>query len=151
MPFLKRRQLIVDSKVQGAILFRTVAYWAFCLAMVFVVLLWWEILTGPRRSFFEYMTYVWHEFDRVFIAGLIVIPFVAIDCLRMTNRLAGPVFRLRLAMRELALGKTDEPLRFREGDFWQQCAADFNALRDRVRCDSREDNASKAEEVESPA
>jgi hypothetical protein len=47
---------------------------------------------------------------------------------QMSNRVAGPIVRLRGAMRQLAEGRPVAPLRFRENDFWREMADEFNAI-----------------------
>jgi hypothetical protein len=70
------------------------------------------------------------------------------DMLRLSHRFAGPMLRFRRAMRDLGRGEQVEPLRFRDGDFWQEMAAEFNAVLQRVerqRDEGAEDEQSATE------
>ena len=49
-----------------------------------------------------------------------------LDTIRLSNRFAGPVSRLRNAMRKVADGGSYEPLKFRGNDFWTELADDYN-------------------------
>ncbi len=63
---------------------------------------------------------------------MLLIPIIIYDLLTVTNRLAGPIFRLRREMNRLAQGNSLEPLAFREGDYWQEVAGSFNQIRDEL-------------------
>ena len=72
------------------------------------------------------------QFTPAVIASLALLPVVIFDCIRLSNRFAGPIYRLRRVMRQVALGRPAQPVRFRDGDFWDAVSADFNALLARV-------------------
>ena len=46
----------------------------------------------------------------------------------MTNRFAGPMFRLKRLMQQAAAGEHVEPITFRDDDYWHEFANDFNQL-----------------------
>ena len=46
----------------------------------------------------------------------------------LTNRIAGPLFRLKTHMDEMAEGKTDSEIHFRKNDYGSELAESFNAL-----------------------
>jgi hypothetical protein len=69
----------------------------------------------------------------VLATSLLLLPIVVFDMVRFTNRLVGPMVRLRTALRCLCQGRPCEPLRFRHGDFWTELAEEFNALAARVQ------------------
>jgi hypothetical protein len=54
------------------------------------------------------------------------------DVLRFSNRFVGPVFRTRMALKELAIGRPVEPLQFRDDDYWRDLARDLNAVSQQV-------------------
>ncbi len=53
--------------------------------------------------------------------------------MRLSNRFAGPMLRLRRSLRALGRGEYVEPLEFRGADFWQEFADDFNSVLRRVQ------------------
>ena len=59
-------------------------------------------------------------------------PLVVIDCVRLSNRFAGPLHRLRRDMRRLAAGEIVEPIHFRDDDLWREFADEFNAVARRM-------------------
>jgi len=68
----------------------------------------------------------------LFASGL-VLPFLLLDLVRVSHRFAGPVYRLRSSLRDLADGKTVAPITFRDNDFWYEVATEFNRVLERVR------------------
>jgi len=138
----KRRQLFVDPKVQGALLIRCCLYWLLSAFAVFLALLAWQSIMGPARVFYRQLDEIWFRYAPVFALLLALLPVLILDFIRFTNRFAGPVLRLRSAMRQLARGDSAPTLSFREGDFWQELAADFNRVAARIKA---------AEGVQSPA
>ena len=129
----KRRQFFVDSKVQGALLIRGCIYWLLCAFTVFLALLAWQSITGPARIFYRQLDEMWFRYAPVFALLLALLPILALDFIKFTNRFAGPVLRLRAAMRQIARGDAPPTLSFREGDFWQELAADFNRIAARLK------------------
>ena len=124
----KRTKLLVDGKIQGTLAVRAALYWGFCLLTLTLMLLCWRVATGPIQPFLSHMEEMWGQFGPVAIASLLLLPIVIVDILRTSNRFAGPMFRLRKSMQRLARGEEIEPIKFREGDFWQDFAEDFNAI-----------------------
>lgn len=129
----KRKQLFVDSKVQGALAARVVLYWGASMATMALMLLCFRIITGPARLFYEHFDDMWFHYGPALAGSIIILPVLVIDVVRLSNRFAGPVVRLRRGMRALARGESVELLHFREGDFWQAFAEEFNAVAARLR------------------
>ncbi|MFW5693226.1 MAG: hypothetical protein ACOCWL_03330 [Thermoguttaceae bacterium] len=132
-PKLQRKQLFVDPKVQGALVFRAVLYWTVCLVTMFLMLLCWRIVTGPARPIPAHFDDMWFFYGPAAVASFVLLPLVIVDVVRISNRFAGPLLRLRRSMRALARGEHVEPIEFRDGDFWQDFAEEFNQLVARVQ------------------
>jgi methyl-accepting chemotaxis protein len=130
----KRRQLFVDAKVQGALVVRTVAYWGFCLIAVTLMLLLWRVLSVPGRTFAFHVDWLWFHYAPAAVASMLLLPIIVLDSLRMSNRFAGPMVRLRRAMNRLAEGESVQPINFRDDDFWSEFAEDFNRMLARQKC-----------------
>lgn len=64
----------------------------------------------------------------IILVAALLIPAFLRDTLRLTNRFAGPMFRLRQAIEGLSAGKENRPLKFRKTDFWQPVADSFNLV-----------------------
>lgn len=127
-----RKQLFVDPKVQGALIARAGLYWAVCLITITLMLLCWRILTNSPQPFFSHLSAMWSSFGPALVASCVLLPLVVVDIIRVSNRFAGPLVRLRRSMRALAQGEEVRPLQFRQGDFWQEFADEFNAIIRRV-------------------
>jgi hypothetical protein len=126
-PF-QRKKLLVESQIQRAILLRAVGYWLMCMLMVMLVLLFTSVLVEPVHSLAPEADGPWLRLGPTMICAVLFLPVVVYDFLRLSNRLVGPVLRLRKAMRALAAGEHVEPLYFRDGDFWPEFADEFNAV-----------------------
>ncbi len=131
-----RRHLFVDPKVQGTFVVRAILYWVAFLITAALLLLCWRILTGPARMFYTHFNDMWFFYGPAIVASMLLLPLVVIDIVRVSNRLVGPMVRLRRSMRELARGEHVEPITFREGDFWQQFAEEFNSVVARVQSET---------------
>jgi hypothetical protein len=120
--------LFVDYRVQGALIVRVVLYWLICLATMAFLLLGWGMISGPARPLNGHLNELWALYGPAAVASLLVLPAVIFDLVRLSNRFAGPMFRLRRSMHDLAQGKPVAAVRFRRSDFWQEFADDFNTV-----------------------
>lgn len=124
----KRKRFLVDRHVQGALMRRVVVY-------VFLVLMLMSlisafclmVLEGPLSGS-QLVRQMWSKLGLVWIASLFLVPVVLIDCIRLSHRFAGPMFRLRRVMKDVADGKDVDLIRLRKGDFWYDFAEDFNRM-----------------------
>ena len=129
----KRSQLFVDRKVQGELMQRTIMYWLFCLLALSLMVLCWRILTQPVQLSSEHFREMWRFYGPAVIASLLLLPIVVVDIIRMSNRFAGPLQRLRREMGRLARGEHAEPIFFRENDYWSEFAEDYNKILARLQ------------------
>jgi hypothetical protein len=123
-----RKRLFVDSKVQGALLARTAVYWLGCIAVMSAMLICWEVFATPGSIREIKFDQIWYRLAPALVMSLLLLPFMLLDVVRITNRMVGPVYRMRNYMRRLAEGKPVTPLQFRQDDFWQEMADEFNSL-----------------------
>ena len=128
-----RKQIFVDPKVQGTLVLRVIVYWTVCVTTISIMLLCWRMLTGPARMPFTHLDDMWFQYGPALIASFILLPLVIYDIVRTSNRFTGPLLRLRRNMQSLAKGELVKPIRFRDGDFWQELAQEFNAVVQRVQ------------------
>ena len=141
-----RKRLFVDPKVQGALIARVVLYWVLCLIGMTLMLLCWQIATGPRQPFLLHLADLWSHYGPALIASFVLLPLVIVDIIRFSNRIVGPLFRLRRSMRELARGQYVEQLEFRNDDFWQEVANEFNTISAHLPVAAERDEAEQEEE-----
>jgi len=128
----ERKHFFVDPKVQGWLIFRVVLYWIVCLSTIILLLLCWRIITGPARIFYTHFDDMWFHYGPALVASFVVLPLVIIDLIRFSNRFVGPMLRLKRSMRQLARGEDVDPIEFRDSDFWQELANEFNTIRMKI-------------------
>ena len=99
---------------------------------------------------------VWQAIARSYGAQLpllcvmfMLVPVYIWDVVKLSNRFAGPMYRLRGILNELADGGRASQLRFRPGDFWQETATDFNRFYEKHialvdRCEQLEEQLKQA-------
>jgi hypothetical protein len=130
---IPRKRLITDVQIQGALAVRVVLYWLLCLLAIGILLLLWGMLAMPLSPLDQQLRDLWSLYRPTAIMSLFLLPIIVVDVLRLTHRFAGPMFRIRRMMHDLAQGKSVELVKFRKGDFWQDFARDFNAVAARLR------------------
>jgi len=133
-----RKKTFVDPKVQGALVRRLVLHWFSFIAVAAIVAFCLQILTNPFRSISEHGQEVWWTHGPFLLVMFFMLPVFIVDTIKLSNRFAGPIYRLRLTIRSLAEGESFKPLRFRDFDFWQGLADDFNMMVDRLTGPKRE-------------
>ena len=124
----KRSRFFVDAKVQGALVLRTFAYWWMCLLILTIWLVGWRVLNEPADLFSAHLAAVWNQFGPAAIASFLLLPIVLVDIIRLSNRFAGPMYRMRRELRKLAKGERVEEIRLRDADFWHDFAADLSQV-----------------------
>ncbi len=123
----RRGKLFIDIKVQGALVIRVLMYWFYCLLAVALLLACWTVFNERAETSGELFRAVWMQYGPALVATFLLLPIVLLDCLRFSNRFAGPVYRLRQTLRQLAAGEEIQPVKLRKDDFWHEFAAEFNA------------------------
>jgi hypothetical protein len=133
---VQRKRHFVDRAVQGSILLRLVAHWALFLVAAGVLLYFIELVAGdPRDAARNALA----RHRPTVLAVLVLAPIFLRDLCKLTNRFAGPMVRLRRAMRDLAEGRDVAPIKFRDGDFWKDLADEFNRVLQRVESANKTD------------
>lgn len=124
-----RVRLLIDRQVQGTLLCRAGVYAAAGLLYMCCVLYFSQALSDPTLSWAQHFgNFAFDAF--CWAPGLLVLmPIVAHDVLRMSNRFAGPVFRLRTEMQHLVSGQEGREIKFRDEDQWTELAPLYNQLR----------------------
>lgn len=129
---LLRQRLLIDNRVQGALLRRTGLYAVCCATYFGVIMLFSESITDPHESAADALFRCLDEFIFWLPGFVILAPVIAYDLLRITNRFTGPIFRLRKEMIKLADGEDASHLSFRDEDHWNDMAELFNRIHDEL-------------------
>lgn len=128
----KRRQTLVDPEVQGGILRKVALHWAvFFLCNALALVIWIRLFEQPDAEWGQTLGDTFRRFLPFFVISIALFPAFVWDTLKMTNRFAGPILRLRQALAEASAGRAVPPLRFRDSDYWQEIANNFNRLMER--------------------
>jgi hypothetical protein len=128
MAFPRRTKHFIDKNVQGSLTRRIVFHWLAFLAVAFVVSFILQVMTDPFQPMSAHLHALWWTHGPFLIVVAFMLPAYVIDTIKLSHRFAGPVFSLRRAMRQVAAGEQPRKLRFRQRDFWQDLAGDYNAM-----------------------
>ena len=133
----RRKKLTIDSTVQWALVRRVLRHWAYFLILTAALLPFWvAVMTRntavPPFSIGELLLSGWLMTQPIILFFLVVAPLIAYDILKLSHRFVGPIYQLHKAIKALAAGEEIPPVRVREGDFWKDVIANFNALAEQV-------------------
>ncbi|MEQ1827472.1 MAG: hypothetical protein ABL921_16050 [Pirellula sp.] len=147
----RRRKVVVDVQTQRVLAMRMVFH-----CMLFTV------VGGISVTVNEYMTnsamnlqLLQESVTRNFISYsctiLALLPLLIYDSMKLSNRIVGPICRLRDSMRKIASNEQVDRLNFRVRDYWQEVPGEFNAMVDRLRSDVADAREADLSESELPA
>ncbi len=129
----KRGKVYVDRIVQGALARRIVAHWCIFFLLSIISLVTLEFFLGdPSLTLAGYASVLWNKYAFFVILMLAILPTFVYDSMKLSNRFAGPVLRLRESIHLLAKGEQVTQLSFRENDFWRELSEDFNVVATRA-------------------
>src|SRR5262249_53175602 len=128
----KRSQLWVDPGFQSRLLLRLVCYFVLFsfvvihIGFVFQAML--EVGANGFRGIYElYWDYLGKQAPLLYSLVLIT-PILLYDLLKFSHRIAGPLFRCRRAMQQMAEGKPVAEFKPRKRDLMRELFQAFNAL-----------------------
>jgi hypothetical protein len=127
-----RKKTFVDPKVQGALVRRLVLHWVSFIAVAGVVAFALQVLTNPFQSIEQHLQDMWWTHGPFLLVMFFMLPVFIVDTIKLSHRFAGPIYRLRNVIRGMAQGEPFKPLAFREMDFWQGLAEDFNEMVEKI-------------------
>ena len=134
----KRRRTLVDPEVQGGVMRKIAVHWViFFVCNTFALMIWIRLFEQPEVGWGETFIDTLQRFFPFFVITMALIPAFVWDTLKLTNRFAGPILRLRGALSDASAGRAVSPLKFRENDFWQEIAVHFNRLMERYEVSDR--------------
>ncbi|TWT84801.1 hypothetical protein CA13_62820 [Planctomycetes bacterium CA13] len=142
----KRTRILVDPAVQWSIAGRVLIHWTLfllCLVAINVaVRVFASVVSQPMSEAFASALLAQAP---IVIVMLVMLPIFLRDTLALSNRFAGPMYRLRTAFSAVARGEQIKHIKFRTGDFWLEAADDFNVVLDELNSLKEENKALKAE------
>jgi len=123
-----RGRLYVDKDVQRALLLQMIRHWVLFAAVLTGIVLALDSLTDPSKSFGGHFLSLWQRHSTLLATIAALFPIFVYESIKLSNRFAGPMLRLRRLMRQAADGEPVGTLEFRDNDFWQDMAESFNDL-----------------------
>ena len=124
-----RSSKFVDSAVQGFLARRIIAHWCvFCGVSLFCLFALECFLGDPNMSLGSRLSAVASQYSFFILLMFALIPVFVFDTIKVSNRFAGPVLRLRNEMRRLADGQNVAEVKFRDDDFWRDLSDEFNRV-----------------------
>jgi hypothetical protein len=146
-----RHTLLVDHAVQWAIVWHSLRHWLYhCLVAVALLAGLQFLLGGVFKPWSEHWQAIWPMAASVTLSLVILLPRYLYDSLKLSNRFAGPVYRMRRVLREVAAGKPFTPVTFRAGDFWAEMAEELNAAVETLTRRAAEERASPGRAADRP-
>ena len=132
MAMNRRRQYLIDGPVQLVLLRRLGLYAAYCLITATLLVFFWRLLSGGETPAYRHLVSAVTDSTPLLLALVALLPFVAYDLMKLTNRFVGPVYRVQVTLMRLARGESIRPVQFRDGDFWSDMAPKLNVLAARL-------------------
>lgn len=123
-----RQRFWVDHEVQGVLVGRVVLYWFFGIIFLTSSVAITRYYEHPEWPTERHAYALVGELATWAPSLLVVLPLLMFDIVRVSNLFAGPIFRLRKHLELMASGKECPPMKFREGDYWQDLANPINNL-----------------------
>jgi hypothetical protein len=124
----KRRKLLVDRSTQWAIVRQSLVHWFYhSLLTVLFLLVLTVLFGGGLRPWGETWQALCPLAISVYVSMLLLLPIFIRDSFKLSNRFAGPIYRIRSTLRDVTDGKPYTPIELRKGDFWSELAQELNA------------------------
>ena len=129
-----RKNFLVDPQVQRALGRRILIHWMSLIGCLLCANLFFSFIASLGGDADLRSVVLASLRSQITVVGvmLLLLPIFHRDTLRLSNRFAGPMSRLRTGVKALAQGQRVRPLKFRSGDFWQDMAGEFNRLAARM-------------------
>jgi methyl-accepting chemotaxis protein len=95
---------------------------------------------SPDNPFFSFLLEQAHFLDLIFLGVAIVVNLVVIlGGLWLSNRIAGPIYRVETSLKELAEGRSIQPISFRKSDFFPDLVMLINQFAEKQNRDKHTD------------
>lgn len=128
----RRNKKYIDPPVQRSLARRIILHWAIFFIAATTVTFLLHFCSNPFQPISSHFGELWWSQGPSFVVMLCLLPIFVFDAIKLSSRFAGPIARLRTAIDDLTQGKPHDLDSFREGDFWQTLARDFNNMVSRL-------------------
>ncbi len=128
----ERKKTFVDPQVQGALVRRLILHWVGFFVTASIVTFSLQVLSNPLLPLSVHVEELWWTQGPFLVVMVFLLPMFVLDTIKLSHRFAGPIYRLRQTISKIAEGGAPPKLKFRDFDFWQGLAEDFNKMIDRL-------------------
>ncbi len=128
MSIRRRKKVLVDRELQLGLASRFLTYWCATWFAVFAIPIMTQIFIMQDVIFRELATRMIDDLWFPMMMSLLMLPIVARDSVRYSNRIAGPIWRLKKTLRDLNDGKPVGMIKLRDDDYCQELADELNRL-----------------------
>jgi len=129
----RRLQKYVDREVQSSLLRRLLLHWVLFMVANFVAItMWTRFVDTPTEPWSETFSLTWQRVFPFALVSIALAPVFIWDAVKLSNRFAGPIIRVRRALAQIADGHSPNQIEFRHGDFWKSLANDLNRAFNRL-------------------
>lgn len=143
--FNARKTKVVNVQVQWTLAGRVILHFLVFVCVGAALGLINQFLANPLATVDANLSAFWAQSKPYLLALVCLLPIFVRDTLRLTNRIAGPIYNLRRTCEQLADGDSQvRPLKFRSGDMWADLPHTFNRMVDRLQSsDSRQHSSTE--------
>jgi hypothetical protein len=128
-----RKKAVANAEVQWTLALRVVLhFFVFVCAGAFFGLI-NQFFKDPFGGFAANVNTFWEQSGPMLLALACLMPIFVRDTLTLSNRIAGPICRLRDTVKRLGEGEEVPPLEFRRKDMWTDLPELFNRMTDRLQ------------------
>lgn len=133
---LPRKRIFVSWAIQGRLATRLCGYWVLYHFVLWHAMFAYEFCAQrlqseiSARSFQELYQDFYDRHQPLLFCALGMMPVFLIDLFHLTHKIAGPLVRLKNALKSLTAGGRAERIRFRKGDLLMELEQTFNEFID---------------------
>ena len=127
MSVCRRKKSLVDRELQLGLASRLLIYWCATWLAVFAIPIMTQMFMTDV-SFPELANKMINDLWFPMIMSLFMLPIVARDCVRFSNRIAGPIWRLKQTLRDINDGRAVSMITLRKDDYCHEFADEVNRL-----------------------
>lgn len=124
----ERRQKRLIDPLQLKIAYRVIGYWILYQFAVWNTLFCWHLVRHGQGSIVSQYIEFSVEYAPILVCFLLYLPAFAWDAMKILHRVAGPVYRVRQTVQDVAAHRPVRMVTLRRGDQLEQLRDDVNSM-----------------------
>jgi methyl-accepting chemotaxis protein len=141
----RRRRVIADVTTQRALAMRMVMHCMLFMVVGGVLVSVNEYLADSSMNSQQLRESLTRNLVSFACTVIALLPLLIYDSMKLSNRVVGPICRLRDTIRKISRNEPVAPLSFRTDDYWQDLPREFNTMMERIRGDVSESEGAEAD------